>query len=167
VGKVEKPAETKPMEKGVERPKEQKSPSEKTGKQPELKPQEKTIEIPKGKAPQLGIERPKEDRKPIELEREKAREKSTPGQGSAPVREREVQKPSEQRRPESERQIQKEVRPERGIEKTQEIKPPVKEIDKPRQTAPQGSQGVKSPDVGSRREIPHPGKEQKPDRESK
>jgi len=163
VGKVEKPAETKPMEKGVERSKEQKSPSEKTGKQPEFKPQEKTIEIPKGKAPQPGIERPREDRKPIELEREKAREKSTPGQGSGPVREREIQKLPEQKRLESERQIQKEVRPERGIEKPQQIKPPVREIDKPRQTAPQGNQGVRPPDAGSRREMPPPRIEQRPE----
>ena len=163
VERIEKPAEIKPMGKGVEQSREQKSPSEKTGKQPELKPQEKTTEIPKGKAPQSGIEHPREDRKPIELEREKAREKSTPGQGSAPVREREVQKPPEQRRIESERQIQKEVRPERGIEKTQEIKPPVREIDKSRQTAPQGSQGVRPPDAGSRQEMPPPRIEQRPE----
>lgn len=163
VGRVEKSAETKPMEKGVERPKEQKSPSERTGKQPEFKPQEKTIEIPKGKAPQPGIERPREDRKPLELEREKAREKPTPGQGSAPVREREIQKPSEQRRIESERQIQKEVRPERGIEKPQEMKPSGREIEKPRQTAPQGSHGVRPPDAGSGRVMPPPRGDQRPE----
>jgi hypothetical protein len=63
----------------------------------------------------------------------------------------------------SERQIQKEVRPERGIEKTQEIKPPVREIDKSRQTAPQGSQGVRPPDAGSRQEMPPPRIEQRPE----
>lgn len=163
VERVEKPAETKPMEKGVERPKEQKSLPERTGKQPEIKPQEKTIEKPREKAPQPGIERQREDRKPVELEGEKAREKSTPGQGSAPVSEREIQKTPEQRRSESERQIQKEVRPERGIEKPQEMKPPAREIDKPMQTTPQGSQGVRPPDAVSGKEMPPPRIEQRPE----
>jgi len=167
IERIERPAETKPIEKRGEPPKEPKSPPERIERQPERKPPERTIEKPAERSPQPGLERPREDRRSKELEREKAREKSTSGQGSAPVREREIQKPSEQKSPERERQIQKEVRPERGIEKTQEIKSSVREIDKPRQTTPQGNQGVKSPDEGSRREIPHPGREQKPDRESK
>jgi len=179
VERIEKPREVRPTEKGIERPRERGTPPERTGKQPELKPQEKTIQKPMERAPQPrierpvekpmerspqpGIERPKEDRKPIELERDKSREKSTLDRKSGVTREREIQKPSEQRRQESERQIQKEVRPERGIEKPQEMKPPAREIDKPRQTAPPGGQGVRPPDAGSGWVMPPSRGEQRPE----
>ncbi len=165
VGRIEKPGEARPAEKGIERPKERTTPPERAGKQPELKPQEKTIEKPKERTPQPGIERPKEDRKSIELEREKVRERSTPDKGSGPVREREIQKPSEQRRQESGHEIQKEGRPERGIEKPQEMKPSVRETENPRQTNSRESEGVRSPDAGSRREMPHSERERKQERE--
>lgn len=168
IERIEKPGQARPVEKGIERPKEQTTPTEKTVKQPELKPQGKTIEKPKEITPQLGIERPtekpkertqqpvierpKEDRKSIELERERSKERSTPDRSSSPVREREIQKPSVQKGPEKEHEIRRESPPRRGVEKPEETKPSGRETEK--QTNTRDTEGVKSQDGGSRREMP-------------
>lgn len=121
--KVEKPIETKPVEKRRETTQELKSPPPRPEKQPELKPQEKT----NGRTLSPGVERPREDRKPIDLERDKSREKPSPVQRRAPVREREIEKSSERRAPEREHQIQRESKPGREMERQRERKSSAKE----------------------------------------
>jgi hypothetical protein len=129
----ERPAETKPIDKRGEPPKEPKFPPERIEKRPEFKPQEKEVERTRERAPQPGVERPKQDWKPEDFDREKSRERrSTLERKSDVIREREGQKPFEEKRHEKELQIQRERRPERGVEKHQDVKPVEREIEKPR-----------------------------------
>lgn len=125
-GKVEKPIETKPVEKGGEAPKEIQSPPPRTERQLGIKPQEKPTE----KTLSPNVDRLREDRKSIDLERDKSKERPSPVQRSEPVQERKIEKPPERRGPEREPQTQKESNPERGREREQEPKSPGKENHK-------------------------------------
>jgi hypothetical protein len=128
----------------------------------EARPPERRIEKPVDRVPGQQIQPPREERRPAEPQKGPSVEKSVPDRGKSPVREREIQKPPEQRPPERGRDIQRESRPERGVERPQEIKPPVREIEKPGQTPPPGSQGVRPPDRGSSREVAPSRGEQRP-----
>jgi hypothetical protein len=161
--RVEKPAEIKPTEKGVEPSKVQKPSPERTEKQPVFKPQEKSVEKPKEKTTQPSSQLPADDRKSKEPAVEKPREKSPPDRGSGPVREKESQKPPEQKPTGTVRDIQKEVKPERAVERQQEMKPPTREMNRPSQAAPPPSQSVRPPDTSQGRVAPPPRVEQRPE----
>jgi hypothetical protein len=163
IEKAVKPAEVKPVEKGGEPSKVQKTPPERTERQPVVKPQEKAIEKPKEKTTQPTIQRPAEDQKSKEPGVEKSRERSIPDRSGGTGREKEIQKPPEQKPIGGERVIQKEVKPERTVEKPQETKPPVREIDKSKQIPPSGSQSVRPQDTSQGRGTPPPRVEQRPE----